>query len=311
VTAFGRGRGLAEAWRLACGARFDAQLVTALAGLALGAPFLPAGGPGPIVHPLLPITGGFLLARLAIWKDSPRALLRWLPVLALGVIYSALDSRVGITHAVMRLTGITPKDQIMLAIDRALFFGRTPAQWFDTDLLASPGALRFFHAWYLLGYFPMIAVSLAVVHLKGTEQAFLAARRRVVLLYLSGYALYGLVPVTGPFRFEALAGGFRHPDAGISLVQSATAAFDCFPSLHTAGSILFVWILWPNLGRGWRSLAVFNAALVILTTLTTRAHYGIDVIAGAAFLGVFLAVLPLFEGIAHTKTRAPVSGAQR
>ena len=246
----------------------------------------------PYPHPLLVGFVAFLLVRMALWGERPKSLTRWVPVLALCLVYTQLDTRAGVTSAVMRLFGTSPADGFMLAADRAIF-GQTPALWLDTDRLASPGAMAFWHGWYLLGYFPAAVAALSVVHLKGPKDAFYRVRGRMVWLYLVGYLLYGLVPVTGPFRFEPLAAAFVHPDAGLAFlgaVQKATAAYDCFPSLHAAGSGFFVWAMWPYLSRWWRGAALANAALVIIATLTTRAHYGVDLVAGLAYLLVFLQV---------------------
>ena len=274
-----------EVWAEVSTARTDALVVAALAVVtSIGGARLP----GP--HPILVGTVVFLVARMAIWDDRPRSLTRWVPIVALCLVYAQLDARAGLTNAVMRLFGTTAADGAMLAADQAIF-GRTPALWLDTDMFASPWAMAFWHAWYVLGYFPVAVATLAVVHLRGAEEAFYRVRARMVWLYLVGYLLYGLVPVTGPFRFEPLASAFVHPDTGLALlgaVRKATATYDCFPSLHAAGSAFFVVAMWPYLGRFWRTIAVANAALVVLTTLTTRVHYAVDLVAGLAYLAVFL-----------------------
>jgi hypothetical protein len=287
---------LGEFWREVSGARFDAKVAGVLAAASLFSTTIATGHLAINPHPTLMVLVLFILARMAIWNDRPGVIFKWLPVLALCFIYADLDSRTGITNVVMRLSGVAQKDHLMLAIDRALFFGRTPAQWMDGTILSRPGAMVFWHIWYLVGYFPMVVISLGVVYLKGPGEAFYQARKRLVFLYLVAYLAYGLVPVTGPFRFSGVA--FSTPDAGLvamGYVQRATAAFDCFPSLHAAGSIFFVWVMSPYISRRWRVLAWVNAALVVFTTLATRVHYGADLLAGALYLFAFLKAMDRLE----------------
>lgn len=279
-----------EFWSRVSAVRLDALVVGLLAAISTAASL--GANLRATPHPLLVGIIVFLLARMAIWADRPSTLTRWLPVACLCLVYAQLDTGAGVTSVVMRLFRTTPADGLMLAADRALF-GQTPALWFDTDRLASPGAMAFWHVWYLLGYFPVAVAALAVVHLKGHEEAFYQVRARMVWLYLVGYLLYGLVPVTGPFRFEPLAAAFVHPDAGLAFLgaaRKATAAYDCFPSLHAAGSGFFVWAMWPYLSRWWRGAALANATLVILATLASRVHYGVDLVAGLAYLVALLQV---------------------
>ncbi len=273
----------ADLWAAIRDARADALIVVALALISQIARLVVVGPKLFMPPAALIVVAVFVYARMAIWKDAPRQIMRWVPIFMVCLVYADLDQDHGITHLIMSTFGIAPKDGLMLRIDQFICFGSTPAQWFDTPLLSGPTASALWSTWYVVGFFPMIAVSLGVIYLRGTKEAFYRARAKVIFLFLAGYVLYGLVPVTGPIRFEPVAHTFVHKANIQDFFKTAAASYDCFPSLHTAGSILFVWIMWPHLSNGWRMAASFNAAMVILTTITTRSHYLVDVVAGVAY----------------------------
>jgi len=56
---------------------------------------------------------------------------------------------------------------------------------------------------------------------------------------------------------------------------------NCFPSLHVALATLAASALWRQ-GRQWRWLAPLWAGAIALSTLTTKQHYVIDLVAGLA-----------------------------
>jgi membrane-associated phospholipid phosphatase len=66
--------------------------------------------------------------------------------------------------------------------------------------------------------------------------------------------------------------------------------YDCFPSLHTANPWLIVWL---SRGRvpGWlMAAAVIAACGITLSAVALEVHYGIDVLAGLAWVFLIAAV---------------------
>jgi len=300
----------ADVWGSVREARADALIVGVLA-LVSQIARLVVVGPKLFMPPAaLIVVAVFVYARMAIWKDKPRQIMRWVPIFLVCLVYADLDQDHGITHMIMSTFGITPKDALMLHLDQLICFGTTPCQWFDTPLLAGKAASALWSSWYVIGFFPMIAVSLGVIYMRGSEEAFYRARAKVIFLFLVGYVLYGMVPVTGPIRFEPLAHTFIHKGNIQDFFKAAAASYDCFPSLHTAGSILFVWIMWRHLGKGWRIAAVANASMVILTTITTRSHYLVDVIAGVAYVVVLVRTCDNLLDKAYAKRLGPHPGTR-
>lgn len=78
------------------------------------------------------------------------------------------------------------------------------------------------------------------------------------------------------------------PGVGLlGLIWSADPPFNALPSLHTAYSILIAvaHLRWRSRGR-W-VIAVW-AAMIIVTTMTTKQHHFLDVAAGAIFAGLIV-----------------------
>lgn len=99
----------------------------------------------------------------------------------------------------------------------------------------------------------------------------------LVTFYL-GYIGYVLVPVVGPgytVHFAAHVGDI----APQFTTNTRTIARDCFPSLHTALSVLmtiYIWRYRPRLGVVYTILT----GLIIVATVYLRFHYLLDDLAG-------------------------------
>jgi hypothetical protein len=107
-----------------------------------------------------------------------------------------------------------------------------------------------------------------------------------VVIGVTGYILYNLLPVAGPrFAFAGWPG--RIPDLTESLRHAAPAPAvprNCMPSLHTA------WIVYCALQmRGvWRFVASLWVAGTLLATLGLGLHYAVDLVAALPFLAAVL-----------------------
>jgi membrane-associated phospholipid phosphatase len=105
--------------------------------------------------------------------------------------------------------------------------------------------------------------------------------RRTVLAYLTvwiaAYVCFLAYPTQAPRPAEVLGEGFAV--WGLRFLYSADPPYNCFPSLHVAHSFVSALTCY-RVHRGVGITAVFCASLVAVSTLYTKQHYILDVIAG-------------------------------
>jgi len=112
-----------------------------------------------------------------------------------------------------------------------------------------------------------------------------------LLCWLTAYAIFILYPTIAP-RGDHVAGtGFAA--WGLRILYGADPPFNCFPSLHVAHSFVSALTCW-RLHRRLGIVTLVCAALVAVSTLLTKQHYVVDVVAGAAM--AFLAYLLFLRG---------------
>ena len=120
-------------------------------------------------------------------------------------------------------------------------------------------------------------------HLRRTFYAYLA-------VWITAFAGFVLYPTIAPRPGDSIeAEGFAA--WGLNFLYSADTPYNCFPSLHVAHSFVSAFSVsrvHGTLGAG----AIACALLVAVSTLFTKQHYVLDVVAGilmaAAACGVFL-----------------------
>lgn len=105
--------------------------------------------------------------------------------------------------------------------------------------------------------------------------------RRTVRAYLTvwivAYACFLLYPTMAPRPDEVAGDGFAV--WGLRFLYSSDPPYNCFPSLHVAHSFVSA-LTCHRVHRGVGIAAVLCAALVGVSTLFTKQHYVLDVIAG-------------------------------
>jgi membrane-associated phospholipid phosphatase len=178
------------------------------------------------------------------------------------------------------------RDTALIALDEQLFVGRTPSQWLDT--IATPWLTVIMNGAYLAWY-AMTCVTI-ILMLWHSRRAAMEYVFTAVLTFYIGYLGYVLVPAVGPVYTLS----FSHHLGGLTdwFQHQHLILHDCFPSLHTAIAV----VMWTFVWRYQRRLAAVYGpacALIVLSTLYLRFHYGMDVIAGAALAGVTTQVGPL------------------
>ena len=108
-------------------------------------------------------------------------------------------------------------------------------------------------------------------------------RRRVVLAYLTivsiAYAGFLLYPTLAPRPSHVTGEGFFV--WSLRRVYQVDPPYNCFPSLHVAYSCLAALVAY-HVHRGLGLAALSWAAVVSVSTLFTKQHYVVDVVAGVA-----------------------------
>jgi membrane-associated phospholipid phosphatase len=173
--------------------------------------------------------------------------------------------------------------------------------------VALDGAIPLQPAWALVYgalYVFLIVLPVLVVrepqHIRRTVWAYLS-------VWLTAYVCFLLYPTVAP-RGDSVAGeGFAA--WGLRFLYQADPPYNCFPSLHVAHSFVSAFACY-RVHRGVGIGAMLCAALVAVSTLYSRQHYVLDVVAGAlmawAAYAVFLRGLSR-ESVSRTDQRlAPV-----
>ena len=165
-------------------------------------------------------------------------------------------------------------------------------------------------AWALVyGSLYLFLILLPVFVVRQEEQI-----RRTVLAYLmvwiAAYVCFLAYPTQAPRPAEALGEGFAV--WGLRFLYRADPPYNCFPSLHVAHSFVSALTCY-RVHRGLGIAAAFCASLVGVSTLYTKQHYVLDVLAGI-FLAcvayvVFLRNYPRAEVPELERRLAPVLAA--
>ncbi|HJQ40564.1 MAG TPA: phosphatase PAP2 family protein, partial [Thermoanaerobaculia bacterium] len=161
--------------------------------------------------------------------------------------------------------------------------GRTmhaPALALDRSIPLQP-------AWALVYgalYFFLIVVPVLVI--REEEQI-----RRTVFAYLfiwiTAYVFFLLYPTVAPRPPAIVGDGFAV--TGLRFLYGADPPYNCFPSLHVAHSFVSA-LACLRVHRGLGVFTLVCAALVGLSTLFTKQHYVLDVIAGIVLAGIAYAL---------------------
>lgn len=87
--------------------------------------------------------------------------------------------------------------------------------------------------------------------------------------------------LSDPRTTASLIGGNGFALWGLRFLYSADPPYNCFPSLHVGHSVVSA-VTCHRVHRHVGTIALLCAGLVALSTLFTKQHYVVDVIAGAA-----------------------------
>ncbi len=208
----------------------------------------------------------------------------WLPVAVIAASYKELSYLVPRIHP-------HDSDWQLAGIDRQLF-GVDPTLWIER--FATPWLTEFLQVAYFGYYFYPVLLGIFLWRKGWYRQLHYFIFVTAAGFYLS-FIGYLMVPAIGP-RF-VLKDAYRAPLEGIllhplirdGLDRMEGITRDCFPSGHTALTLLVLYGAFRFHRRMFRWMLVPAAAL-ILSTVYLRYHYAVDVIAGAALAAAIMLV---------------------
>lgn len=197
------------------------------------------------------------------WRMAAQSLTRPYPVsIGMVALLSLVPFYIFIAHSVSAGTLHRPE----IALDRAL-----PLQ---------PVWALVYGALYLFLIVLPVFVVREQEHLRRTVSAYL-------MVWTVAYVSFLAYPTAAPRGDQVIGNGFAA--WGLRVLYEADPPYNCFPSLHVAHSFvsaLACYLVHRRVGV----FAILCAALVALSTLFTKQHYVLDVVAGVLLAGAAYAV---------------------
>jgi len=162
-----------------------------------------------------------------------------------------------------------------------------------TPELALDRALPIVPAWSLV-YGSLFLAALLPVFVVHQQELVRRTINGFLAIWLFSYACFLLYPTVGsrPLGY----GGEGFAAWGLRLIYSADHRYNCFPSLHVAQCFLAALACY-RVHRGVGTVACVWALLVGVSTLYTKQHYVLDVVAGA-MIG-YIAYAVFLRGYPH------------
>ncbi len=212
-----------------------------------------------------------------------RVMRDWLPPVAAIIFY----------HLFPIITNPLTMDQddLLHRIDARLFFGRDPLMLLER-LIWPPLSewLTFAYCFYVI-LFPLV---FAVVYLRVDRGPFRETAFAVTLTLVLGFVGYSLVPAQGPIftqHFGVSLDLYYFGWVKEQLMDRTRVPRDCFPSLHTAVALVFLWSSWRHARRLFWILVPIVLSIPI-ACVYLRYHYVVDVLAGVALAAFVARVAP-------------------
>jgi membrane-associated phospholipid phosphatase len=145
-------------------------------------------------------------------------------------------------------------------------------------------ALPLLPSWALIYGALYAFVILLPVFVVREEQQIRRTVYAYLLVWITAYAFFFfLYPTRAPRPPQFIGDGFAV--WGLRALYSADPPNNCFPSLHVAHSFVSALTCY-RVHRGVGVVATLCATLVAISTLLTKQHYVLDVVAGACLAGV-------------------------
>ncbi len=220
----------------------------------------------------------FVLAALSSRKGFTilKVARNWLPVVIVLMAYENLGNLV-------RFINPHDADPILRRLDELLFLGVNPTLWLEQWI--RPWFSEVMHSCYT-SYYPFLPIIGVVLYLGRDYHRFRDVMVSVTLGFYLGYIGYLLVPAVGP-RFY-MADLFTLDVKGTTMLSEKVVQMinmlestrrDCFPSLHTAITVIVTTYAWKY--RRWLFWGFLPVNIgIIMATVYLRYHYVVDVLAG-------------------------------
>lgn len=194
----------------------------------------------------------------------------------------------GIVKVMSRPQPVTiPMVALFAIIPLYLYIGSLmPGRILHAPELALDRALPVVPAWSLV-YGSLFLAALLPVFVVHQQELVRRTINGFLAIWLFSYACFLVYPTVESRPQESPGEGFAA--WGLRLIYSADHRYNCFPSLHVAQCFLAA-LACSRVHRGVGAVACVWALLVGVSTLYTKQHYVLDVIAGAAIGYVAYAV---------------------
>ena len=218
----------------------------------------------------------------------------WYPVLYYGIFFME-------TGILVPALNSRTYDAQLRAADFALF-GCDPTV--ALQRFHNPFLTEFLQICYTSYYFLPLIAGAGLIRYKGVRAFSIALCTISTGFYLS-YLCYFFVPAVGP-RFEIphsvpLSGVLTFNFIHNSLAGAEGRMPDCFPSGHTAITLLTLWFAWKAHRKVFWGILPFATGLIV-STVYLRYHYVVDLIAAVPFIALTVAVaVPLIRAWARLR----------
>jgi membrane-associated phospholipid phosphatase len=163
-------------------------------------------------------------------------------------------------------------------------WGANPTVWMER--IHTPALTELLQIAYTL-FIPAVMLVPVLLWLRRQHREFRYYAFLIALGFLASYVGYLLVPARGPrfllapLQHEPLRGLWLFARMQVGLDRLESAHYDCFPSGHTALTMLAAWgsrMVSKRLHRAYLLYTPF----IIFATVYLRYHYSVDLLAGAA-----------------------------
>lgn len=200
----------------------------------------------------------------------------WVPIVIVLFAYENLGNLV-------RFINPHDADPVIKSIDQFIFFGTNPNLYLERFI--NPWLSELMHFFYT-SYYPFLPILGFFLYMGRDYHKFRNVMVGVTLGFYIGYIGYLLVPVVGP-RFY-MAGDFTMTIKGTTMLSDSiydminrleSTRRDCFPSLHTAITVIVTTFAFKYKRFLFWCLLPVNIG-IIAATIYLRYHYVTDVIAG-------------------------------
>ncbi len=195
-----------------------------------------------------------------------------LPLFIMVGCYPLMPFLIKTTHA-------PDQDGFIQYVDRTLFFGTNPHALIEG--MIKPWLSEWMAFCYSM-YAIVVLVVFAFSYLKKDQREF----NRFIFLntfcFAIGYTLYSVIPVQGPLftqTFNTPLDIYYLKPMKEALVDRARIERDCFPSLHTAITVICMSTAWTSLRKLFWALLPM-AIFIPFACVYLRYHYVTDVLAG-------------------------------